>query len=151
MEKIPTLLFVVAAALTNDKGEVLVQRRPEGKPMAGLWEFPGGKVEPDEKPEDALVRELREELSIEVNFDSLEPLTFASEPLGTRHLLLLLYGCKRWAGAVKSLESAETRWVTLAELKMLDMPPADGPLVDKLLDFLGSDNSSGTILQGVFE
>jgi len=134
MEKNPTLLFVVAAALINDKGEVLVQKRPPGKPMAGLWEFPGGKVEPDEDPENALVRELQEELSISTSRHDFEPLAFASEPLNTKHLLLLLYRCRKWSGHLESLESAELLWISLDQLKNLKMPPADKPLVDRLLE-----------------
>lgn len=134
MEKNPTLLFVVAAALINDVGEVLVQKRPEGKPMAGLWEFPGGKVEQKETPENALIRELREELNIETASNDFEPVTFASEPLDARTLLLLLYRCRNWSGTLESLESAQLQWVSLQKLKELRMPPADGPLVDRLLE-----------------
>ncbi|GAB5488061.1 MAG: (deoxy)nucleoside triphosphate pyrophosphohydrolase [Parasphingorhabdus sp.] len=135
MEKNPTLLFVVAAALVNERDEVLVQKRPEGKPMAGLWEFPGGKVEPGERPEDALVRELLEELNIKTTPCEFEPITFASEPLGSRSLLLLLYRCRKWSGQLESLESAVLQWTSLSGLKSLKMPPADGPLVDKLIEF----------------
>lgn len=133
MEKNPTLLFVVAAALINEDQQVLVQKRPEGKPMAGLWEFPGGKVDLGETPERALVRELREELGVEVQENELEPLIFASESLGQQHLTLLLYRCFNWAGNIQNLEATEHLWLPISELKKLEMPPADGPLVEKLL------------------
>ncbi len=101
--------------------------------MAGLWEFPGGKVESGESPEEALIRELREELGTEISVEELEPLVFASEPLGQRHLTLLLYRCAEWSGEVQNLEAAEQRWLPPHGLEGLDMPPADGPLVEKLL------------------
>ncbi|HEV7233587.1 MAG TPA: (deoxy)nucleoside triphosphate pyrophosphohydrolase [Sphingorhabdus sp.] len=129
MEKNPTMLFVVAAALTNQVGEILLQRRPEGKQMAGLWEFPGGKVEPSESPESALVREMEEELGIVVVPTDLAPLTFASASLGGRHLLMLLYRCTQWTGEPAPLESPELRWVQPADMDALPMPPADLPLV----------------------
>ncbi len=134
MQKKPTLLFVVAAALLNERGDILVQKRPEGKPMAGLWEFPGGKIEQHETPENALARELREELGIETTSVDFEPITFASEPLESRSLVLLLYRCRTWLGRPESQESAEVQWVSLPQLKKLEMPPADGPLVDRLLE-----------------
>ena len=136
MEKNPTLLFVVAAALVNAKQEILVQKRPEGKPMAGLWEFPGGKLEPGETPEQALSRELQEELNIQVSEANFEPITFASEPLGDRSLLLLLYRCRHWTGQVESQELAELQWVSPQKLQKLEMPPADGPLVNRMLESL---------------
>lgn len=126
------LLLITAAALIDQDNRVLVQLRPEGRPMAGLWEFPGGKVEAGETPELALVRELREELAIDVASGALEPFTFASEPLGDRDLLLLLYTCRTWAGDPKPLIASELRWCTLAELRGLEMPPADIPLVEQL-------------------
>lgn len=129
MEKNPTMLFVVSAALTNQVGEILLQRRPEGKQMAGLWEFPGGKVEADESPELALVRELREELGIFVDCSDLAPITFASEPLQDRNLLLLLYRCTKWVGEPAALDSPELRWLTPSDMSALPMPPADKPLV----------------------
>jgi 8-oxo-dGTP diphosphatase len=129
MEKNPTMLFVVAAALTNQAGEILLQKRPEGKQMAGLWEFPGGKVEPSESPESALVRELREELGIEVSALDLLPITFVSEPLGARHLVLLLYRCTQWQGEPAALDSPELRWLWPSDMHQLQMPPADVPLV----------------------
>ncbi len=129
MEKNPTMLFVVAVALTNQDGEILLQRRPAGKSMAGLWEFPGGKVDGGESPESALVRELHEELGIEVSTANLAPITFASEPLGDRNLLLLLYRCTEWLGEPAALDSPELRWLVPSEMHGLAMPPADMPLV----------------------
>ena len=126
------MLAVVAVALVDADGRVLVQRRPPGKPMAGLWEFPGGKVEPGETPEAALIRELREELGIDVQPACLAPAVFASEPLGERHLLLLLYVCRRWQGRPQPLEGGEHRWVRPVGLHGLDMPPADRPLIGLL-------------------
>lgn len=122
-------LIVTAAALIDRDGRLLVQQRPEGKNMAGLWEFPGGKLEPDETPEAALIRELREELGIETDAACLAPATFASEPLGDRHLLLLLYICRKWRGTPQALEAAAIRWVRPVELHALPMPPADRPLI----------------------
>ena len=126
------MLIVVAAALTNQADEILLQRRPEGRSMAGLWEFPGGKVEAGESPESALVRELKEELGIEIDPVDLTPFTFASEPLGERHLLLMLYSCNRWIGEPSPLESPELRWVKALDMVQLSMPPADVPLVRAL-------------------
>lgn len=133
MENIPTYLFVVAAALIDRNRNILVQQRPEGKPMAGLWEFPGGKIETGETPEHALVRELEEELGIVVDETTLSPVAFASEPLGEKHLLLLLYTCRDWEGDVQNLESADMKWLPLEELQHLEMPPADIPLVTQLM------------------
>jgi 8-oxo-dGTP diphosphatase len=132
MEKNPTMLFVVAAALTNQAGEILLQKRPDGRQMAGLWEFPGGKVDAGESPESGLVRELREELGIEVSAENLIPITFASEPLGDRNLLLLLYRCAEWTGEPVALDSPELRWLLPADMQGLPMPPADVPLVRAL-------------------
>jgi len=129
------LQFVVAAALIDADGRVLVQQRPAGKPMAGLWEFPGGKVEPGELPEEALIRELREELGIDVEKACLAPACFASEPLGERHMILLVYICRKWKGIARALEAPAIRWIRPVELHSLDMPPADKPLIG-LLDAL---------------
>ncbi|TMJ15176.1 MAG: (deoxy)nucleoside triphosphate pyrophosphohydrolase [Alphaproteobacteria bacterium] len=131
MEKNPTFL-VVAAALLGGDGKVLLQQRPEGTAMAGLWEFPGGKIEAGETPEAALVRELAEELGIRVEEGALTPLTFASAPLGERHLLLLLYGCREWSGEPQALHASALKWATPAEMRTLPMPPADLPLIDAL-------------------
>jgi len=125
-------LFVVAAALIDADGRVLVQQRPPGKPMAGLWEFPGGKVEPGETPEAALVRELTEELGIAVESACLAPATFASESLGGRHLVLLLYALRKWSGVPEAHHASALKWVRPLELHGLDMPPADKPLIGLL-------------------
>ena len=123
------MLWVVAAALIDEAGRVLVQQRPVGKSMAGLWEFPGGKVEPGETPEAALVRELHEELGIEVDACDLIAGPFASEPLSGRHLIMLVYICRSWRGTPEAREAAAIAWHHPAELHDLPMPPADGPLV----------------------
>ena len=125
----PLLLPVVAAALTDAAGRVLVQQRPAGKPMAGLWEFPGGKIEAAETPETALIRELAEELGIGIAAADLQPLAFASEALDSRHLLLLLYRVLRWNGEPRALEGGALRWVSPAELRALPMPAADRPFL----------------------
>ncbi|VAW01338.1 5-methyl-dCTP pyrophosphohydrolase [hydrothermal vent metagenome] len=132
MEKNPTYLFVVAAALIDHRSKILVQKRPAGRSMAGLWEFPGGKVEADETPETALVRELKEELGITVSRASMIPTVFASEPLEEKHLILLLYICRQWVGEPCSMEENQIQWVSIDEMRKLDMPPADGPLIDRL-------------------
>ncbi|HEU4961639.1 MAG TPA: (deoxy)nucleoside triphosphate pyrophosphohydrolase [Sphingomonas sp.] len=123
---------VVAAMLVDGDGRVLMQRRPEGKQHAGLWEFPGGKVEPDETPEAALARELAEELGIAVDTAALEPAVFASARHGTRHLLLLLYRCARWHGSPRALDAAEVAWFGRQALAGLPMPPADRDLLERL-------------------
>lgn len=131
--KLPkTPLVVVAAALVDRDGRLLVQQRPEGLSMAGLWEFPGGKLEPDETPEQALIRELAEELAIDVDHACLAPACFASEPLGDRHLLLLLYVCRKWRGTPLAQHASALRWVRPVELHGLAMPPADKPLIGLL-------------------
>ncbi|MDB5706734.1 MAG: mutT [Sphingomonas bacterium] len=129
---IPSLFPVVAAALIDRDGRVLVQRRPAGKMMAGLWEFPGGKIEPGETPEAALARELHEELAIQVDPARLVPAVFASEPLAGRHLLLLLYICREWSGTPRALHADALHWCPPAELRTLEMPPADLPLIGML-------------------
>ena len=126
------MLMVVAAALVDADGRVLVQRRPAGRSMAGLWEFPGGKIEPGETPEAALVRELGEELGISVEAACLAPACFASEPLAERHLLMLLYVCRKWRGLPRSLEGGAVQWLRPIELHALAMPPADRPLIGLL-------------------
>lgn len=126
-----SLLTVVAAcALIDENGLVLIQKRPQGKPMAGLWEFPGGKVEAGETPEVALSREIEEELGLKI--DGEHPCAFASEALGKKHLLLLLYICRSWSGKMRAAEGQETQWSTIAALRSLQMPPADYPLIDLL-------------------
>ncbi len=126
------ILTVVAAALVDDHGRVLVQQRPPGKPMADLWEFPGGKVEPGELPESALCRELHEELGITVDPAALIPATFASEALGDRHLLLLLYTLRKWGGEPQARHAIALQWVHPPVLRTLAMPPADIPLIGML-------------------
>ena len=128
-------LLVTAAALVDADGRVLLQQRPEGKSMAGLWEFPGGKVESGETPEAALVRELEEELGIATWESCLAPATFASEPLGERDLLLLLYVCRKWQGIPELRHASALKWVRPAELFSLPMPPADLPMIG-ILDAL---------------
>lgn len=125
-------LIVVAAALVDRDGRLLVQQRPEGLSMAGLWEFPGGKLEPGETPEQALIRELAEELAIDVDHACLAPACFASEPLGDKHLLLLLYVCRKWRGTPVAQHASALRWVRPVELHGLAMPPADKPLIGLL-------------------
>jgi 8-oxo-dGTP diphosphatase len=134
VEKKPTLI-VAAAALIDADGRVLLQQRSPGREMAGLWEFPGGKVEAGETPEAALVRELHEELGIETEEACIAPAAFASAPLGERHLLLLLYICRKWRGNPAPLDAAALKWVRPAQMFGLDMPPADIPLIG-LLDAL---------------
>ncbi|HAC56759.1 8-oxo-dGTP diphosphatase MutT [Parvibaculum sp.] len=130
------LVLVAACALVDADGRVLLARRPEGKPMAGLWEFPGGKVEPGEVPEVCLIRELREELGIDVAKACLAPLTFASHEYEGFHLLMPLYVCRRWEGQVSPLEGQALKWVSPAKLREYPMPPADEPLVAVLRDLL---------------
>ncbi|MEQ8283629.1 MAG: (deoxy)nucleoside triphosphate pyrophosphohydrolase [Parvibaculum sp.] len=130
------LVLVVACALVDADGRVLIARRPEGKPLAGLWEFPGGKVEPGELPEDTLIRELREELGIDVTKACLAPLTFASHAYEDFHLLMPLYVCRRWEGQVRALEEQMLEWVRPTRLRDYPMPPADEPLVAVLRDLL---------------
>ena len=126
------LLLVVAAALIRPDGSVLVQRRPAGKQLEGLWEFPGGKIERGETPEAALVRELAEELGIEVSATALSPVTFASAPLVDRHLVLMLFAVREWSGEPRPLDADAIRWVDPRTMATLKMPPADVPLVAAL-------------------
>ncbi|GGE15642.1 NTP pyrophosphohydrolase [Gemmobacter megaterium] len=130
------LLLVAAVALVDPDGRVLLAQRPEGKSMAGLWEFPGGKVEPGETPEAALVRELREELGIDTWASCLAPLTFASHGYEGFHLLMPLYACRRWQGTVMPREGQRLKWVRPAQLAEYPMPPADIPLIPILRDWL---------------
>ncbi|MHA6720772.1 (deoxy)nucleoside triphosphate pyrophosphohydrolase [Sphingomonas sp. RS6] len=129
-------MLVVAAAMLRE-GRVLVQRRPAGKPMAGLWEFPGGKVEPGEAPESALARELGEELGVTVNPATIAPLSFASESLASRHLVLLLYRIDHWQSEPEARHASALHWADAAELRALPMPPADLPFLDVLAPLLG--------------
>lgn len=127
------LVLVVACALLDADGRVLLAKRPEGKSLAGLWEFPGGKLEIGERPEAALIRELQEELGIVVKEACLAPLTFASHAYDDFHLLMPLYVCRRWEGAAASLEGQELKWVYPARLRDYPMPPADEPLIPHLI------------------
>jgi len=129
-------LIVVACALTDDDGRVLLQQRPPGKPMAGLWEFPGGKLERGETPEQALSREIGEELGLVLAM--VEPALFASAPLPGQHLLLLLYLCRDWHGDPEARHASALRWVCPTKMHMLAMPPADYPLIDPLARLLVS-------------
>ncbi|QAY94968.1 8-oxo-dGTP diphosphatase MutT [Methylovirgula ligni] len=131
------LLLVVAAALVDADGRVLIAQRPEGKQLAGLWEFPGGKLNEGERPEIALIRELKEELGIDVAETCLAPLTFASHAYPEFHLLMPLYICRRWHGQVASRENQALKWVRPHNLRDYPMPPADAPLIPALIDLLG--------------
>jgi 8-oxo-dGTP diphosphatase len=130
------LVLVAACALIDADGRVLIAQRPEGKPMAGLWEFPGGKIESGERPEQCLIRELKEELGIGVSEDCLAPLTFASHRYPDFHLLMPLYVCRRWEGQVTANEAQRIAWVRPNRLRDYPMPPADEPLVSHLLALL---------------
>jgi 8-oxo-dGTP diphosphatase len=131
-----TIVLVVACALVDKDGRVLISQRPEGKAMAGKWEFPGGKVEPGERPETALIRELKEELGIDVTAACLAPLTFASHGYPSFHLLMPLYVCRRWKGEIRPGEGQRIAWVRPKGLRAYSMPPADIPLVAHLIDAL---------------
>ena len=130
------LVLVAACALIDTDGRVLLTERPAGKPMAGLWEFPGGKVEPGERPEDTLIRELKEELDIVVREPCLAPLTFASHGYADFHLLMPLYVCRRWEGMLRPTEGQRLAWVRPNRLRDYKMPPADEPLVAHLTTLL---------------
>jgi 8-oxo-dGTP diphosphatase len=130
------LLLVAACALVDTDGRVLITQRPEGKPMAGLWEFPGGKVEAGETPEATLIRELREELGIDTQSACLAPLTFASHAYDDFHLLMPLYVCRKWQGVPRPLEGQAVKWVRAKSLRDYPMPPADLPLIAPLIELL---------------
>ena len=130
------VVLVSAVALVDRDGRVLLAQRPEGKPMAGLWEFPGGKVEPGETPEHALIRELEEELGINTWESCLAPLTFASHSYDDFHLLMPLFACRKWDGIPQSRERQALKWVAANELSRFPMPPADKPLLPMLRDWL---------------
>ena len=130
-------MLVAAVALVDVDGRVLIAQRPEGKAMAGLWEFPGGKVDPGETPEAALIRELKEELDIDTAESCLAPLTFASHRYDDFHLLMPLYVCRRWHGVVTPQEGQATAWVRPMRLSDYPMPPADAPLIAMIRDVLG--------------
>jgi 8-oxo-dGTP diphosphatase len=128
--------LVVACALVDADRRVLIAQRPEGKPLAGLWEFPGGKIDPGERPEQTLIRELREEIGITVKEACLAPLTFASYAYEDFHLLMPLYICRRWDGQVVAREGQKLAWVRANKLRGYPMPPADVPLIPPLIDLL---------------
>ena len=130
------VVLVAAVALVDPDGRVLLAQRPDGKSMAGLWEFPGGKIEDGEAPEVALIRELREELGIETWESCLAPLTFASHAYDDFHLLMPLFACRTWQGAPASREGQNLKWVRPAALRDYPMPPADIPLIPILRDWL---------------
>ena len=131
-----SVILVVAAALVDPDGRVLIAQRPPGKAMAGLWEFPGGKLEAGETPEQALIRELHEEIGITVSEPCLAPLTFASHAYDSFHLLMPLYRCRRWEGQVTAREGQQLAWVRANKLRDYPMPPADIPLIPHLIDLL---------------
>jgi 8-oxo-dGTP diphosphatase len=130
------LLLVAAVALVDADGRVLIAQRPPGKPLAGLWEFPGGKIEPGETPEQTLIRELAEELGIETKVACLAPLTFASHAYETFHLLMPLFVCRRFQGTPEPREGQALKWVRPKSLRDYPMPPADEPLIPILIDLL---------------
>lgn len=130
------VLLVVAAAMVDPDGRVLLAQRPEGKNLAGLWEFPGGKLEEGETPEAALVRELREELGVETEASCLAPIAFASHTYETFHLLMPLFALRKWAGTPRPLEAAALAWARPNEMRDYPMPPADLPLIAQLRDLL---------------
>jgi 8-oxo-dGTP diphosphatase len=131
------LVFVAACALVDPDNRILLAERPAGKPLAGLWEFPGGKVEPGERPEETLIRELREELGIRVEEPCLAPLTFASHAYETFQLFMPLWVCRRWQGNVQGLEGQKLAWVKPGRLREYPMPAADEPLIPFLTELLG--------------
>jgi len=131
-----SIVIVAACALLNEAREVLIAKRPPGRSLAGLWEFPGGKVERGEGPEEALIRELKEELGIEIAKVDLSPLTFASHAYPDFHLLMPVYLCARWRGTLAAQEGQELLWVRPEDLVRYDMPPADEPLKLALRDLL---------------
>ena len=130
------LTLVVAVALVDADNRVLLAQRPQGKALAGLWEFPGGKIEAGERPEQSLIRELKEELGISVKEDCLAPFTFASHAYPDFHLLMPLYVCRRWEGTVTALEGQQLAWVRPNRLRDYEMPPADIPLISHLMALL---------------
>ena len=132
----PSILLVVACALVDVDGRVLLAQRPADKALGGLWEFPGGKLEPGERPEESLIRELDEELGIEVKAPCLAPLTFASHSYPDFHLLMPLYICRKWSGTVAAREGQALAWVRPNRLRDYPMPPADEPLIPHLVDLL---------------
>jgi 8-oxo-dGTP diphosphatase len=129
-------MTVVAAALADADGRILLQQRAPGRAMAGLWEFPGGKVEENERPDAALIRELKEELGISVTEAALQPACFASAAIGDTHMTLLLYLCRDWHGEPAPLDASALKWLRPAEMAPAEMPPADQPLIEMLARLL---------------
>ena len=132
------LVLVVAAALIDRDGRVLLAQRRQNAVLGGLWEFPGGKVEPGETPEDALIRELKEEIGIETWNSCLAPLTFASHTYESFHLMMPLYACRKWEGIARPIVPQELAWVRVRDMQNYPMPPADQPIIPILRDWLGS-------------
>ena len=135
-ENAKPIILVVAAALIDPDGRVLIAKRPPGKVMAGLWEFPGGKIEDGETPEDTVIRELREELGITVTKPCLAPLSFTSHNYREFHILMPLFVCRRWEGSPVPIEAQQLKWVRPNRLRDFPMPPADEPLISHLADLL---------------
>ena len=131
------ILLVAAVALIDSDDRVLIAQRPPGKALAGLWEFPGGKIDPGERPEACLIRELDEELGITVKEECLAPLTFASHAYPDFHLMMPLWVCRRWEGLARPMEGQALKWVKPRELRDYPMPPADAPLIPALIDLVG--------------
>ncbi|WP_350335428.1 8-oxo-dGTP diphosphatase MutT [Coralliovum pocilloporae] len=131
------MVLVSACALIDTDGRILIAQRPEGKSLAGLWEFPGGKVEAGETPEETLIRELEEELGVSTHESCLAPLSFASHTYDDFHLLMPLYVCRKWNGVPQPLEGQAIKWVRPGVLRDYPMPPADDPLIAPLIDLLG--------------
>ena len=132
------LVLVAACALVDADGRVLIAERPAGRTMAGLWEFPGGKIEQGERPEETLIRELKEELGIVVKEACLAPLTFASHSYADFHLLMPIYVCRKWEGFVHPLDGQALKWVRPKDMRSYPMPPADAPLIPPLIELLGA-------------
>jgi 8-oxo-dGTP diphosphatase len=139
MDGAPPLIIVAACVLLDGNGRILIAKRPQGRPLAGLWEFPGGKVEAGEMPEHALIRELSEELGVDIAASDLTPLTFASHAYPDFHLLMPLFLCRRWQGEVMPHEGQELAWVNPEQLASYAMPPADEPLKAALPALLGEE------------
>jgi len=143
MQQAPSLLIVVAGALLDGENRVLLGQRPAGKHLAGLWEFPGGKIEPGETPEQALIREIWEEIGVCVEHSALYPISFVSHPYAQFHLLMPLYLIRSYSGAVCAREGQQLQWVEVKKLGDYPMPPADRPLVEMLRKFLLTENGGG--------
>ncbi len=136
MPEKPTI-FVSAVILSNDAGEILLAQRPKGKAFAGFWEFPGGKIEKNEKSEDALIRELKEELDITINKKNIRPLTFTTYEYDEIYLIMLAFSCNKWSGKILPLEKQQIKWIKINDIKNYKMPPADIPILDLLLEKSG--------------